>query len=193
MSNYTKTTDFAAKDSLPTGNASKRVRGSEVDAEFEAIETAVATKLDQYSSASAQTALDDDADVVSIYDDSAGSYKKITVANLKNTFIQFASGTYTGDGSTSQAITGVGFAPKYVKIVNRETVNASTVGVFETWAEVMDDNAAGGAIKHTGSGGHDFSTNAIISLDSDGFTVDDGGSDANPNKNGDVYNYFCIG
>ena len=138
MSNYTKTTDFAAKDSLPTGNASKRVRGSEVDAEFEAIETAVATKLDQYSSASAQTALDDDADVVSIYDDSAGSYKKITVANLKNTFIQFASGTYTGDGSTSQAITGVGFAPKYVKIVNRETVNASTVGVFETWADPQE-------------------------------------------------------
>lgn len=46
MSNYTKTTDFAAKDSLPSGNAGKIVKGTEIDNEFEAIETAVATKLD---------------------------------------------------------------------------------------------------------------------------------------------------
>ena len=46
MSNYTKTTDFAAKDTLPSGNAGKIVKGTEIDNEFEAIETAVATKLD---------------------------------------------------------------------------------------------------------------------------------------------------
>lgn len=46
MSNYTKATDFAAKDSLPTGNAAKVVKGTEIDDEFAAIQTAVATKLD---------------------------------------------------------------------------------------------------------------------------------------------------
>jgi hypothetical protein len=46
MSNYTKLTDFASKDALPTGNAAKIVKGTEIDDEFEAIETAVATKAD---------------------------------------------------------------------------------------------------------------------------------------------------
>jgi len=44
MSNYTKLTDFATKDTLPTGNAAKIVKGTEIDDEFEAIETAIATK-----------------------------------------------------------------------------------------------------------------------------------------------------
>jgi hypothetical protein len=46
MANYTKTTNFTAKDSLSTGNAQKVVRGSEFDTEFNAISTAVATKAD---------------------------------------------------------------------------------------------------------------------------------------------------
>jgi hypothetical protein len=46
MANYTKTTNFTAKDSLSTGNAQKVVRGSEFDTEFNAIATAVATKAD---------------------------------------------------------------------------------------------------------------------------------------------------
>jgi hypothetical protein len=46
MSNYTKSTDFAAKDSLASGNASKIVKGTEIDTEFNNIATAVATKAD---------------------------------------------------------------------------------------------------------------------------------------------------
>jgi hypothetical protein len=46
MSDYTKVTDFASKDALSPGNPSKVVKGTEIDAEFELIETAVATKLD---------------------------------------------------------------------------------------------------------------------------------------------------
>jgi len=44
MSNYTKTTDFAAKDSLPSGNAAKIVKGSEINNEFNDIATAITTK-----------------------------------------------------------------------------------------------------------------------------------------------------
>lgn len=47
MSNYIKSTNFTAKDSLPSGDAGKIVKGSEIDAEFNAIETASATKLDK--------------------------------------------------------------------------------------------------------------------------------------------------
>jgi hypothetical protein len=51
MSNYTKSTNFATKDSLLTGNPSKLIRGTEIDAEFNAIATAVATKADTNSPA----------------------------------------------------------------------------------------------------------------------------------------------
>jgi len=46
MSDYTKTTDFAAKDALSTGDPNKKTKGTEVDTEFNNIATAVATKYD---------------------------------------------------------------------------------------------------------------------------------------------------
>lgn len=46
MSNYTKSTNFAAKDALASGNAAKIVKGTEIDTEFNNIATAVATKAD---------------------------------------------------------------------------------------------------------------------------------------------------
>jgi len=46
MSNYSKTTDFEAKDSLPTGDSGKIIRGAEFETEFDAISTAIATKAD---------------------------------------------------------------------------------------------------------------------------------------------------
>lgn len=49
MSNYTKSTDFASKDTLPSGDSAKIVRGTEIDAEFEALETAVNSKYDSSS------------------------------------------------------------------------------------------------------------------------------------------------
>jgi hypothetical protein len=45
MSNYTKSTDFASKDTLPSGDSAKIVRGTEIDAEFEALEVAVNSKV----------------------------------------------------------------------------------------------------------------------------------------------------
>jgi len=50
MTNYIKTTDFAAKDSLPSGNAAKIVKGTEIDAEFNNIAIASATKADKNNS-----------------------------------------------------------------------------------------------------------------------------------------------
>ena len=44
--NYSKTTNFAAKDALSPGNASKVVKGTEIDTEFTNISTAISTKAD---------------------------------------------------------------------------------------------------------------------------------------------------
>lgn len=49
MSDYTKLTNFTAKDSLVEGNPNKIIKGTEIDAEFVAIQTAVATKADLLS------------------------------------------------------------------------------------------------------------------------------------------------
>ena len=44
MSNYTPTTNFADKDSLPSGDPAKIIKGSEFTVEFNNIATAVASK-----------------------------------------------------------------------------------------------------------------------------------------------------
>ena len=49
MSNYTKTTNFAAKDSLPSGDAGKIIQGTEFNTEFDDIATAIATKANTAS------------------------------------------------------------------------------------------------------------------------------------------------
>jgi hypothetical protein len=49
MSNYTKATNFATKDTLPTGNAGKIVKGTEIDDEFNAIASAISSKADTAS------------------------------------------------------------------------------------------------------------------------------------------------
>ena len=49
MSNYTKATNFATKDALSSGNPLKIVKGTEINTEFDAIATAIATKADTAS------------------------------------------------------------------------------------------------------------------------------------------------
>ena len=41
MSNYSKTTNFAAKDTLNSGDPNKVVKGTEINTEFDNIATAV--------------------------------------------------------------------------------------------------------------------------------------------------------
>lgn len=49
MSNYVKSTNFATKDTLPSGDSNKIVKGTEIDTEFNNIATAVSTKADTAS------------------------------------------------------------------------------------------------------------------------------------------------
>jgi len=49
MSNYTKLTDFASKDSLSTGDPNKIIKGTQFNTEFTNIATAIATKADTAS------------------------------------------------------------------------------------------------------------------------------------------------
>jgi len=46
MSSYVKATNFATKDTLTTGNPNKIIKGTEIDTEFNAIASSVASKSD---------------------------------------------------------------------------------------------------------------------------------------------------
>jgi hypothetical protein len=46
MSNYIKGTNFTVKDTLPTGNSGKIVRGAEIDDELTAVASAISSKAD---------------------------------------------------------------------------------------------------------------------------------------------------
>lgn len=101
------------------------------------------------------------------------------------------TGTYTGDGSTAQNITGVGFQPKFVEVwVRPEDAVGATCG---TWRR-SDQSSDQAAILHGGvATGHVGIDDKLISIDADGFTVDDAGSNGNPNKLNSLYHYLCLG
>lgn len=105
-----------------------------------------------------------------------------------------ATGTYTGDGSTSQAITGVGFRPKALWII-QGGIDESLSNSFFTTTEMVTANPNGFAYRIVagGSGNNIVENNRIISLDSDGFTVDDNGADHAPNANGETYFFAAWG
>lgn len=46
MSNYSKTTNFTAKDTLASGDPAKLILGGEFDTEFNGIQSAVNSKVD---------------------------------------------------------------------------------------------------------------------------------------------------
>ena len=134
MTNYTRITDFTSKDALATGNPSKVILGSEHQAEFDSIATHIATKQDGINTLSAETAIVA-ADALSFYDDSAGSHKKITYTNLKNTLYTFASDTFFIVVSNAlPVVTGFG-AGSYNSMAGyaNATESADLGGVVTNW------------------------------------------------------------
>ena len=112
---------------------------------------------------------------------------------LGGTGARIATGSYTGDGETSQAITGIGFQVKWVYISERRVADgaAAISQVIMASDVIVDDHASGLAI--TNYTQTNWIEDRIIALGADGFTVDDGGSDQDPNQDTVTYNFLCIG
>lgn len=92
MSNYSKSTNFATKDSLASGNPLKVIKGTEIDDEFEAIETSIGTKADLSSP------------------DLTGTPTAPT-ASAATDSTQIATTAFVQDQKTSPAFTGIPTAP----------------------------------------------------------------------------------
>jgi hypothetical protein len=97
---------------------------------------------------------------------------------------RMATGTYTGDGNATQAITGVGFQPDFL-FVTHETASASE-SYYKSDQNTNSINHNSTVSANNGSADH------IVSLDSDGFTVGDGTGTSNAmNVNTRVYTYIA--
>ena len=106
--------------------------------------------------------------------------------------LRIDTGEYTGDGSVAMAVTGVGFTPIWIWIVEKKTVHAQQ----PQWgfvSDVIQDDVTNCMVRGVAAGDRWVMQNCINSLDSDGFTVNDAGANTFPNTNAQVYNYMAIG
>jgi len=93
---------------------------------------------------------------------------------------QFNVVTYTGDGNTGRAITGVGFQPDFVWYKDRTSANNHHV--FDSV------RGAGNYLFTSATNAEATDTNRLTSFDADGFTI---GSAAGTNYNGNNYVAWC--
>ena len=101
MTDYTKSTNFATKDSLPSGNPAKIVKGTEINTEFDNIATAVATKSNKASPTFTGTLTAADVSITGNTTLGNAATDTVTItADVASNVIPSADSTYTlGDGS----------------------------------------------------------------------------------------------
>jgi hypothetical protein len=183
MSNYTKATDFAAKDSLLTGNPAKIIKGSELNDEFNSIQTAVATKADLASPAFtgsptaatqatgnsstrlATTAFVQNTLAASVYP--VGSIYLSVVSTNPGTLLGF--GTWTAF-ATGRALVGIDTG-NYLMNVFEETFGSANAVVVSHTHTVTDPghdhaiSATGASTGGSGFPGFDGSGNPVTPAD----------------------------
>ncbi len=144
MSNYVKSTNFTAKDSLPTGDTNKVIRGSEFDTEFNAIATAVSTKSDLAGPTFTGTATFDGITATGTVDFSGGN----VTTNI--------------DGGTIDGVTIGGSTP------GAGTFSSLTATTADINAGTVDNTVIGGTTPAAGT----FSSLTATTADINGGSID---------------------
>ena len=103
MANYNKATNFTAKDTLPTGNAGKIIKGTEIDNEFTAIASAITSKSDSNSPTFTGTPTAPTADV------NASNTQLATTAFVKAALADSTVTTITHEGTANDFETVLNF------------------------------------------------------------------------------------
>ena len=149
MSNYTKTTDFAAKDTHPGGDTNKVDRGTEFETEFDAISTAIATKSDTASPTFTGTVtiptVDINAGAIDGTAIGASSAAAGTFTNLT------ASGTVNFNGATISNLGTITTANLDGGTIDNAVIGGSTAaaGSFTTLAASSSLTVGGAAVLTT--------------------------------------------
>ena len=145
MSNYTVTTNFAEKDSLPSGNAAKVIKGSEFTTEFNNnIATASATKADLASPTFTGTVTIPTATITTANTTTANiTTANITTANCDDLTVEKAANS--ADLSLLIHNTGTGDADATL------TLDSSATG--ESEINFLHDGSLGATIEYFVDGG----------------------------------------
>jgi len=122
LSDYAKTTNFASKDNLTSGNPLKIVKGTEIDTEFNNIATAIATKQDYDSDLAAFAAKTaPSGDVVGTTDTQGLTNKTLTNPTVTN-YVESVVAIGTVSSSSTISLTS--------GTVQTATLTASTACTF---------------------------------------------------------------
>jgi len=140
MSNYTKLTNFASKDSLASGNPLKVIKGTEIDDEFESIETSIGTKADLASPTFTGTPAATTA---------AAATNTTQIATTAFVQLQKASPAFTGTPTAPTAASGT----DTTQIATTAFVQSEAVSAVTTHAALRSSSTVFGHAKMYVSGG----------------------------------------
>jgi len=129
MTDYTKSVNFTAKDALSTGDPNKLVKGSDMDTEFDAIETASALKANKISGGTANYVVEQSAS-----------------GDLVDTGLATPTGTFVGTTDTQTLTNKTLTAPvitqgKLAKGVDVASANALTLGTDGNYFDITGTTA----------------------------------------------------
>lgn len=121
------------------------------------------------------------------------TYERDNFADLQANKVVIKTGTYTGDGNVTQAITGVGFEPILLWIWE-DKASGQGVPMVVTTDSMIDNDADGLAYNINDDATASKMNNDMIRvLGSDGFTVGDQGGAAGFNNLGQDYEFMALG
>jgi len=194
MSNYVKATNFYTKDALLTGNPAKIIKGSEIDAEFNAIATAVSSKADTTSptftgtplaptasAGNSTTQLATTAFVANAVTSALalaypiGSIYISTVSTNPNSLFGFGTWVAYGEGRVLVGV-GTGFTAAATggsadAVVVSHTHTATSVVTDAGHTHNLPGNTSSGGINQTQIGVSNTSVNATSASATTGITV----------------------
>lgn len=159
------TPNYSARDGLASGNANKAITGALFQTEFEAISTAIATKMDDIDQFATTTNLEN-ADLVAIHDDSGGDNSAITWANTKSYMpvIQTAYGELDTVQTTTATIAFDDTIPQIsegFEVVTVSITPKSTSNYLVITADFMGATSSGNTVSMALFNSDTHATNAI--------------------------------